>query len=125
MSKVKAFLPMTEVIGAHVIRDNLGNPVVAKKTEFDKKVHGDVPFVRRGELLWRKPKPVKLVMHFKNEAAKRRCNGDLKLATPNDVRLVPVYRGAPKSFMTYLRGLRARAERIAQAAAEESALVAG
>lgn len=103
--------PQTAVIGSHLVTDNDGKPVFAKKTEFDRKTHGDTPFVRAGQPLWRKPKPFQKIMHFINEAARRRCGGMLQNATPNDVHIVAVYRGAPMRLLGYYRSQQARKAR--------------
>jgi len=99
MSRRKQCLPMTYVLGASVVLDrneetNRIEPVIAKTT-MRNPGHGDVPYVKHGEPMWRKPKPLGFTQHFKNEAAARRCNGDLRTASPKDLKIVPFYRGIP------------------------------
>lgn len=114
MSRVKMFVPGTYVFGASVVLNhdpklNRIMPVTATET-MRQKGHGDVPYVRRGDVMWRKPKPMAFVEHFKNEAAKRRCNGDLKQATPNDLKVVPLYRGLSARVATEARARLRRAK---------------
>jgi hypothetical protein len=97
MSRHKAMQESTIVIGSSPVLDynpksRRVEPVIAERT-MRTVGHGDVPYMRQGQEVWRKPKPAKLVQHFRNEAARRRCNNDLRIATPADLKLVPIYDG--------------------------------
>ncbi len=94
-------------------------PVVAVET-MKQAGHGDTPYVCKGDPLWRKPKPVMFAQHWKNEAARRECGGDIGKATPKHLRIVAVYRGMPARIANELRALKrrmARKEKTVRAAA--------
>lgn len=112
MSKVKMFLPDSYVIGSSVVLDrdpktNRNEVVIAVET-MKQAGHGDVPYVRQGDPLWRKPKPAMFAQHFKNEACKRACDGDIRKATPAQLRLVPVYRAVSARFANEIRAMKRR-----------------
>lgn len=116
MSRHKQCVPMTYVLGASVVLDRNEDSgrieaVLAKET-MRNPGHGDVPYVKRGDPMWRKPKPMLFVQHFKNEAARRRCNGSIKDASPKDLKIVPLYRGCSMRFANEILADKRRAARI-------------
>lgn len=127
-ARFKAFLPGTHVIGASPVLDrnektNRIEPVIAATT-MRNVGHGDTPYVRQGDPMWRKPKPMGFVQHFRNEASARRCGGDMKLASPKDLKIVPLYRGVSSRLANEIISAKRRAKRIAEerAAAKGSLL---
>jgi len=119
MSRHRACLPSTVVIGASPVTDY--NPktqrveVVVAENTMKVAGHGDIPYVKAGEPIWRKPKPMKIVMHFKNEAARRRCGGNMAATTPKDVNLVPIYAGCSARLAGEIKYGMRRADRIERA----------
>lgn len=82
----KAFLPGTYVLGSSPVMDM--DPVSHRRYQvhavetMKQPGHGDVPYAKRNEPVWRKPKPSgadptkpAFEQHFKNEAARRSAYG--------------------------------------------------
>lgn len=126
MSKRKTFLPGTYVLGSSVVLDhnaetNRIEPVIAATT-MTNAGHGDVPYVRKGDPMWRKPKPMGFVQHFRSAAAKKAVVERLaaqgitepsntlmlKAASPKELKIVPLYRGISSRFANQIRSMKRR-----------------
>lgn len=133
MSRHKTCLPEQYVLGSSVV---LGDPSptgrvqpVISATTMQNKGHGDVPYVRKGDVMWRKPKPMALTMHFKTEATRRAVvirameafnlpadkltmKQMLSVATPKETKVVPNYRAIPARLANEIRAAHRRKKRI-------------
>lgn len=112
MSRMKFAVPETYVLRSSLVVDRdpqTGRTyaVIAEDT-MKQTGHGDMPYMRKGDPVWRKPKPVAFAQHFKNEAARRRCGGSIKDASPADLKLVPVYQGCPARLANEIRAMKRR-----------------
>lgn len=104
----KAFVPGTYVVGSQPIleKDKTGRMVQkvdAASPLFlaNGKPHGS--HLLRLVPAWQPGQQLGVVSHFRNEAARRRCGGDMSKADKKDLVQVPVFRGISCALASDLR----------------------
>lgn len=112
MSKHKYAVPSVYVVGSSPMLDAKGHRVVGirepLKTAGGKPVGSSLILATE---LWNEGKVLGVVSHWRNAAARRRAEGDMTKAKPNELVQVPVYRGIPASLASVYRADNRREQR--------------